>query len=152
MIMGVISFAVFLTMELGNVSHSSAFYAFEFGHIVLFFAALIFVMQVWNKDHDGTPGGSVVVSTAHMAHKIRAKKPAPMCIPPPPPLLLWYLDRRWGLEERSIPQSSTSAVCCVLKHLSRLGKYLGDHDSRQFMRPVRKSMLRSSYAKWHQYP
>lgn len=48
MIMGVISLGVFLTLELGNVGGSSAFYAFEFGHIVVFFAALIFVTQVRN--------------------------------------------------------------------------------------------------------
>lgn len=49
MIMGVISLGVFLTLELGDVHTSVAFYAFEFAHIVIFFAALIFVIQVRSR-------------------------------------------------------------------------------------------------------
>lgn len=45
-IMGVISLGVFLTLELGDAGGTLAFYGFEFSHIVLFFTALIFVMQV----------------------------------------------------------------------------------------------------------
>lgn len=44
--MGVISLGVFMTLELGNVDNAVAFYAFEFAHILIFFTALIFVLQV----------------------------------------------------------------------------------------------------------
>lgn len=50
MIMGVISLGVFLTLELGGVGDTVGFYAFEFAHIVIFFTALIFVMQVTNAN------------------------------------------------------------------------------------------------------
>lgn len=33
-------------LELGSVSDAVGFHAFEFAHIVIFFAALIFVFQV----------------------------------------------------------------------------------------------------------
>lgn len=64
MIMGVISLGVFLTLELGDVDTSVAFYAFEFAHIVVFFAALIFVMQVnaWLPDSSAFSLGSIRVS------------------------------------------------------------------------------------------
>lgn len=44
--MGVISLGVLLTFELGDVGDTVGFLAFEFAHIVIFFTALIFVMQV----------------------------------------------------------------------------------------------------------
>lgn len=46
MIMGFISLGVFLMLQFGSVGSTTAFYTFEFAHIVVFFTTLIFVMQV----------------------------------------------------------------------------------------------------------
>ncbi|CAM9894396.1 unnamed protein product, partial [Chrysoparadoxa australica] len=45
MIMGCISFAVFMLVQLGGVGHTQAFFAFEFAHIIVFFTAMFYVLQ-----------------------------------------------------------------------------------------------------------
>jgi len=44
MIMGFISFGIFMAVQAGGVGHGETLVSFEFAHIVIFFAALIFVL------------------------------------------------------------------------------------------------------------